>query len=220
MRVKPKRLRYKLRRYKVPTKYVTGWASSRIDPYKGRSDFEGVMLHHTAGTNSLNYIVNGNPYAPVRACHFLVDRDGTVNVVSGVGAYHAGRGGPWRFPKRGRDVIIPKDGGNSRLYGIEIESLGRSRRIDGSPEGMTVAQVVSTAMLSAALLNTMRRGWRSLPVSRVIRHRDWTNRKVDVKQDLEWWHQVIGIARRNRKSPERGKQLIEQFVREHPKGRL
>jgi len=220
VRVKPKRLAYKLRQYKVPHQFVAGWASSRIDPYNGRSDFHGVLLHHTAGVNSLNYIVNTNPYAPVRACHFLVQRDGTVQVVSGVGAYHAGKGGPWRFPKRGRDVIIPKDGGNSRLYGIEIESLGRTRRIDGTREGMTVEQVVSTAMLSAALLNAMRRGWRSLPVSRVIRHRDWTSRKVDVKQDLAWWHEAIGIARRNRNQPQRAKQLIEQFVQEHPKGKL
>ena len=42
MRVRPKRLRYKLRRYGVPVKYVPGWDSARIDPYNGRSDFEGV----------------------------------------------------------------------------------------------------------------------------------------------------------------------------------
>jgi N-acetyl-anhydromuramyl-L-alanine amidase AmpD len=220
MKVKPKRLRYKLRQYRVPVKYVDGWDSPGIDPYNGRSDFHGVVLHHTAGVNSLNYIVNTNPYAPVRACHFLVDRDGTVQVVSGVGAYHAGKGGPWRFPKRGRDVIVPKDRGNQYLYGIEIESLGRTRRIDGSREGMTVEQVVSTSMLCAALLNAMRPGWRSWPVSRVIRHRDWTPRKIDVKQDIEWWHRAIGIARSNHKNPQRAKQLIEQFVKEHPKGRL
>jgi len=220
MRVKPKRLRYKLRRYKVKTKYVPGWDSSRIDPYDGRSDFEGVMLHHTAGTNSLRYICYTNPYKPVRAAHFLVERDGTVRVCSGVGAYHAGKGGPWRFPKRGKDVTIYRNRGNSRLYGIEIESLGTSRRIDGSPEGMTVEQVVETAILSAALLNAMRRGWRSWPVSRVIRHRDWTSRKIDVKQDIEWWHEVIGIARRNRRDRARAEQLIRQFVKEHPKGRL
>ena len=220
MRVKPKRLRYKLRRYKVNTRYVPGWASSRIDPYDGRSDFDGIMLHHTAGTNSLRYICYTNPYNPVRAAHFLVDRDGTVNVCSGVGAYHAGRCGPWRFPKRGRDVFIPRDRGNLRMYGIEIESLGTSRGIDGSLTGMTVEQVVETAILCAALLNAMRRGWRSWPVSRVIRHRDWTSRKIDVKQDIEWWHQVIGIARRNRKNRDRAEQLIRQFVKEHPKGKL
>ena len=220
MRVKPRRLRFKLRRYGVPVRYVPDWDSPRIDPYNGRSDFEGVMLHHTAGTDSLRYICYSNPYAPVRAAHFLVQRDGTVRVCSGVGAYHAGKGGPWRFPKRGRDVIIPKDGGNSRLYGIEIESLGTSRKIDGSPEGMTVEQVVSTALLSAALLNAMRWGWRSWPVSRVIRHRDWTSRKIDVKQDIEWWHEVIGIARRHKGKPTVAGMLIRQFVKEHPKGRL
>ena len=220
MRVKPKRLRYKLRRYKVKAKYVPDWDSPRIDPYGGRSDFDGIMLHHTAGSNSLRYICYTNPYKPVRAAHFLVDRDGTVHVCSGVGAYHAGKGGPWRFPKRGKDVTIFRNRGNSRFYGIEIESLGTSRRIDGSLEGMTVEQVVETAILSAALLNAMRRGWRSWPVSRVIRHRDWTSRKIDVKQDIEWWHEVIGIARSNRGDRARAEQLIRQFVKEHPKGRI
>lgn len=220
MKVSPRRLRFKLKRYGVPVKYVADWDSRRIDPYNGGSDFEGVMLHHTAGTNSLRYICFTNPYRPVRAAHFLVARDGTVHVCSGVGAYHAGAGGPWVFPKRGKDVLIPRDQGNRHLYGIEIESLGTSRKIDGTPEGMTVEQVVSTALLSAALLNAMRRGAGSLPVSRVLRHRDWTSRKIDVQQDIEWWHQVIGIARRNKGKPTVAGMLIRQFVKEHPKGRL
>jgi len=193
MKVSTRRLAYKLKQYKVKRDYVKGWNSRRIDPYNGQSDFWGVLLHHTAGTNSLGWIVNGNPYAPVRACHFLINRDGTVEVVSGVGAYHAGAGGPWRFPN---GPTIPRDQGNRHLYGIEIESLGSSSKIDGSLEGMSLEQVISTAILSAALLNAMRRGWRSLTVSRVIRHRNWTARKPDVKQDLDWWHEVIGIARR------------------------
>lgn len=220
MKIRPRRLAFKLRRYNVPHTFVPGWDSARIDPYNGRSDFVGVMLHHTAGTNSLNWIVNTNPYAPVRACHFLVQRDGMVQVVSGVGAYHAGRGGPWRFPAKPRDVVVPQNSGNSRLFGIEIESLGSSANINGKPGGMTVEQVVSTALLTAALLNAMRPGAGSLPVSRVIRHRDWTSRKIDVLQDVEWWHQAVGIARRNRRNPARAKQLIEQFVRQHPRGRL
>ena len=220
MKVSPKRLRYKLKQYRVPTKYIDGWDSRGIDPYNGRSDFHGVLLHHTAGTDSLNYIINTNRYAPVRACHFLIGRDGRVFVTSGVGAYHAGAGGPWRFAKTGKDVIVPKDQGNRHLYGIEIESLGTRRRIDGSAGSMTVEQVVSTAVLTAALLNAIRPGWRSWPVSRVIRHKDWTSRKIDVKQDLDWWHRAINIAKSNRGDPARRRQLIEQFVQEHPKGRL
>ena len=217
MKVSTRRLAYKLKQYKVKRDYVKGWNSRRIDPYNGQSDFWGVLLHHTAGTNSLGWIVNGNPYAPVRACHFLVDRDGTVNVVSGVGAYHAGEGGPYRFPN---GPTIPEDQGNRHLYGIEIESLGSSAKIDGSLEGMSLEQVISTAILSAALLNAMRRGWRSLTVSRVIRHRDWTARKPDVKQDLDWWHEVIGIARRNRRKTAKTRAEITAFVKAHPNGKV
>jgi len=217
MKVSTRRLAYKLKQYKVKRDYVKGWNSRRIDPYNGQSDFWGVLLHHTAGTNSLGWIVNGNPYAPVRACHFLINRDGTVEVVSGVGAYHAGKGGPWRFPN---GPTIPRDLGNRHLYGIEIESLGSSSKIDGSLEGMSLEQVISTAILSAALLNAMRRGWRSLTVSRVIRHRNWTARKPDVKQDLDWWHEVIGIARRNRRKTVKTRAQITAFVKAHPNGKV
>jgi len=217
VKVKPSRLVAKLKAHGVNFDLVPGWNSAGIDPYNGRSDFKGVLLHHTAGTNSLNYIVNTNKYAPVRACHFLVQRDGKIQVVSGVGAYHAGQGGPYKFSNT---VTIPKDQGNSQLYGIEIESKGTSANIGKSLNGMTVEQVVSTGLLCAALLNAMRPTWKSLPVSRVIRHRDWTPRKIDVQQDLDWWHQVIGIARRNRKDPVKAERDIRAFVKAHPKGTI
>jgi len=126
MRVKPKRLAFKLRAYKVKTKYIDGWDSAGIDPFNGRSDFWGVLLHHTAGTNSLNYIVNTNPFAPVRACHFLVDRDGTVNVVSGVGAYHAGKGWPW-ISRRGQP--FPKTRATNTCTGSRLNPSVRHRRL-------------------------------------------------------------------------------------------
>jgi len=217
MKVKPARLLQKLRAHDVNYKLVKGWDSASIDPYNGRSDFKGVLLHHTAGTNSLNYIVNTNPFAPVRACHFLVQRDGTVQVVSGVGAYHAGIGGAYKFS---RLVTIPKDQGNRYLYGIEVESMGRTATIGKGTGAINIEQVVSTALLTAALLNAMRPTWKSLPVSRVIRHRDWTTRKPDVKQDLDWWHQVVGIARRNRKDSTKAEAEIRAFVKAHPKGIL
>jgi N-acetyl-anhydromuramyl-L-alanine amidase AmpD len=220
MKVTPKRLANHLKRWHVKTRFVPDWDSSRIDPYSGRSDFQGVMLHHTAGVDSLRWIAFNNPYKPVRAAHFLVQRDGTVQVCSGSGAYHAGEGGPWRFPAKPRDVIVPKDQGNRHFWGIEIESKGMSARIDGSLDGMTVEQVVETAILCAALLDSMKRGIGSLVVSRVIRHRDWTTRKIDVRQDLNWWHHAIGIARRNRRNRARAEQLIRQFVKEYPKGKL
>ena len=218
MKVSKKRLKYKLKKYNVPTRYYKGWDSTRIDPYDGRSDFQGVLLHHTAGVNSERYIAETNPYAPVRACHFLITHKGEVVVMSGSGAYHAGKGGPWRFPS-GTGKYIPKDSGNRYLYGIEIESLGETSRINGTNKGMRREQIVSTALLVAALLNAMRPGPGSKPVSRVIRHKDWTPRKIDVKQDLEWWHEVIGIARRNKGHVAKTRAEIYAFIDKHRDGR-
>ena len=220
MRVSQRRLKYKLKKYGVPTKFIDGWDSKKINVY-GTSPSVGVVLHHTAGMNSLNWIVNGNPYAPVRACHFLVNRDGTVEVVSGTSAYHAGSGGPVIFKRKTLpDVTVPKDQGNEYLYGIEIESLGTTAAINGTKGGMTLEQVISTALLSAALLNALRPFNLSYPVGRVIRHQDWTTRKPDVKQDLNWWHEVIGVARRNKTDSEKTRKEIISFIKANPKGVL
>lgn len=76
---------------------VKGW-DSKANAAPGTWAPAYVILHHTANGGakgnapSLNYIVSGNPYAPIRACHFLIGRDGLVYVVSGVAAYHAGAG--------------------------------------------------------------------------------------------------------------------------------
>jgi len=217
VKVSPARLRKHLDASGLRLDYVRGWDSPRIDPYNGASDFQGVLLHHTAGTNSLNFIVNTNRYAPVRACHFLIARDGTVHVVSGVGAYHAGEGGPWSFTQR---ATIPRNGGNSRLYGIEIESLGTSAKINDKPQGMTMAQVVATARLCAVLLHAMRPGPLSFKAGRVIRHRDWTPRKVDVRQSLDWWQRLVRIALKEYKDPAKSEHELRKFVRMYPDGNL
>lgn len=217
MKVSPKRLEKHLRKWKVPYKLIKGWDSPEIDPYKGNSSFSGVLLHHTAGTNSENYICFTNRYRPVRAAHFLVNADGSVSVCSGSGAYHAGEGGPWKFTKT---VVVPKNQGNSRLYGIEIESLGTSAAISGTTKGMTFEQVISTALLSAALLDAMAKGPIVYKVGRVIRHRDWTTRKIDVRQDLDWWREVVALARKSKGDAVLARTLISEFVKKHPKGKL
>lgn len=216
MKVSPKRLENHLRKWQVPYTLVQGWDSPEIDPYNGKSVFSGVLLHHTAGTNSERYICFTNKYRPVRAAHFLVNRDGSVSVCSGSGAYHAGEGGPWRFTNT---VVVPENQGNSRLYGIEIESLGTSAAISGTTKGMTLDQVVSTALLSASLLDAMMRGPLMLKVGRVIRHQDWTSRKIDPRQDLKWWREVVDLAALTKGDPVSARSLITKYVKEHPKGK-
>jgi len=214
VKVSPDRLLRKLAKYHVTFDLVKGWDSPAINPYRV-NDMQGIVLHHTAGRDSLRYICFTNPYAPVRAAHFLVQRDGTVQVCSGSGAYHAGKGGPWQITKA---LTIGRDSANSRTYGIEIESLGTSPRIDGSAQGMTADQVVSTALLCVALLDAMRPGLGLYKVGRVIRHRDWTPRKIDTQQHLGWWRDVIALAVKYRKDPEVAEVQVRRYVHAHPKG--
>lgn len=223
MRVSPARLVKHLAAYRVPYRLERGWDDPSIDPYNGANDMVGIVLHHTAGRDSLAYCMRGT-YPPIRNCHFLVARNGDVHVLSATGAYHAGAGGPWQFTKR---VVVPKNRGNSRLYGIEIESLGTSSRVDGQPGGITEHQVQSTALLCAALLDAMILGPRRLRVGRVIRHREWApTRKIDTRQSIGWWRAVIGIARkagRTKRRPAvhaRVRVAINDFVRDHRSGRL
>jgi N-acetyl-anhydromuramyl-L-alanine amidase AmpD len=221
MRVRPGRLLRHLNRVELDYDLAGGWADPYNDPYDGKSDFAGILLHHTAGLDSEAWVTaqaSGYPYKPYRACHFLVQRNGEVLVVSGTGAYHAGAGGPWEFPK---GPTIPRNTGNSRLYGIEIESLGTSPRIDGSKQGMTVRQVINTAMLCAALLEAIHPIPRvAHKVDRVIRHRDWTERKIDTQQELDWWREAIRIARTNRRDPALARALVGEFAKTHSTGRL
>ena len=75
-------------------------------------------------------------------------------------------------------------------------------------------------MLSAALLNAMAPSSLSRAVTRVIRHRDWTPRKSDVKQDLDWWREAIRIAKKNKGDKAKTREKITEFVEKHNRGRL
>lgn len=174
-------------------KYVLedGWDNPGIGKYGSGWKPAGVVLHHTANggakgnTPSLRWVLH-NEYAPVRACHFLVGRDGTVHVIYALGCYHAGKGGPMSVG----GVSIPRDEGNRYLYGIEIESKGTIPSVTAGPgdvDGFTPAQVEATAALSAALVRLLGKD-----EGAVIRHRDWApGRKTDVLQPLTYWRPLV-----------------------------
>lgn len=126
-----------------------------------------VMVHHTAGTNSLGPLTSGAPYAPVPGAHFLINRDGTVWVLSHRQAYHAG---PQRdVPGDGTPV---SGGGNLASWGIEVESLGRRR-------DFTKEQIDTLGRLMSGLVDAMRQ-----TDSRIVNHKDWRQgAKVDTLYD-------------------------------------
>ncbi|WP_328911042.1 peptidoglycan-binding protein [Streptomyces sp. NBC_00234] len=133
----------------------------------------GVMLHHTAGTNSLALCRSGTPDLPGPLCIGLVAKDGTVHLVGYGRTNHAGLGSSAVLGAVRTEAALPAPGpdavdGNARFYGFEIENLGNGR--DPYPE----AQLDASDRLSAALCRT--HGWTARSV---IAHKEWTRRKID-----------------------------------------
>ena len=159
-----------------------------------------MILHHTAnrgaGGNapSLNWVLY-NSFYPVRACNFLVGRDGLVYVVYAEGAYHAGLGGPGKW---GDGPAVGKDAMNHYAYGIEIESKGLSKKVTET-DGITDAQFEAVSRLTAALLDLLGEG---VSTERAINHRTWApGRKSDTKYSLKRWHKLIEPYRKRNQAP-------------------
>ena len=187
----PARVRQALADAGLTVQLVPGWDDPSIGKYGTGWAPTGVVLHHTANGGapgdapSLAWVVK-NKYAPVRACHLLIGRSGLVHLVYALGCYHAGMGGPMTVA----GTRIPKDRGNSYLFGIEVESKGTDPSMTAGAhesDGFTPAQVESTARAAAALVKLLGRDERA-----VIRHRDWApHRKTDVLQPLATWRALV-----------------------------
>lgn len=138
-----------------------------------------IIQHHTANGGapgnapSLAWVKH-NQYAPIRACHFLIGRDGTVHVVYALKCYHAGKGGPGHW---GDGPAVQADSMNGRSFGIEVESRGLST-VPSDVDGFTTAQLAALSRLNAVLLDLLG----AKGEGRVINHRTWApGRKVDTR---------------------------------------
>lgn len=124
----------------------------------------GVLAHHTAGPAkglfpSENVVVHGRPGLSGPLCNLGLDRAGTWIVVAAGQGYHAGSGSA---------SFCPAGQGNSRLIGVEAESVG-------TRDDWTREQRESYPRGCAALLRHL-----DLPAARVIGHKEWApGRKID-----------------------------------------
>jgi hypothetical protein len=159
----------------APVYYEDDWDNDDIAG-NGTWSPKYVILHHTAGTNSLNWILYGGEYQPVRLANFLVDKDGTLHVCAARKAYHAGKGGPL--------ANVSKDSMNDYSIGIEIESLGQT-------QDLTNDQITTVSQLTNGWLDTG-----NLNSDVVYNHKDWsTTGKTDTRYDIAWWRDKIdGVA--------------------------
>jgi hypothetical protein len=146
----------------LPVREVPGWQTRGHGAM--HDEVAGVLVHHTAGPAtgllpSERVLVEGRTGLAGPLCNLALARDGTWVVVAAGQAWHAGTGVlPW----------CPQNQGNSRLIGIEGESVGT--RDDWTP-----AQRASYPRGVAALLIHL-----GLGSFRVAAHREWApSRKID-----------------------------------------
>lgn len=167
--------------------YMKGWEKRRKGPWKGEKGRPvGLMLHHTAAaaTESTSAAVPGNQrganagvinyiqaHWEVPAASFTLDRDGRVYVHSCQPVWHAGVGKfteqPWQ------SWGIPANAANSWFLGVEIMSKGRKK-------DYTLAQKKSLALLIKACSEASP-DWEPLWLKNRPQHKDWTDRKVDLR---------------------------------------
>ncbi|MFI5808105.1 peptidoglycan-binding protein [Streptomyces sp. NPDC051561] len=173
-----------------------GWATHNRNHKGAWGPVHGVMLHHTAGSRSVDFCFRGAPDLPGPLCIGVIAKDGTVHLVGYGRTNHAGSGSSAvleavrderPLPAPGKDAVD----GNARFYGFEIENLGTGR--DPYP----TAQLDAVERLSAALCRA--HGWSA---ASVVGHKEWTRRKIDPSFPMDGMRGRIGARLGARPEPE------------------
>ncbi|URM90087.1 peptidoglycan-binding protein [Streptomyces sp. MRC013] len=180
----PDRLLAALRAEGVRVVERPGWRTHHRNHAGAWGPVSGVMIHHTvtSGTTaSVALCSRGYDGLPGPLCHGVVAKDGTVHLVGGGRANHAGGGDPSVLQAvvtetYGTRPPVPRAhqgspdavDGNARFYGFECVNLG-----DGS-DPWPAAQLDAVERASAALCRAHGWGARS-----VIGHLEWSDHKSD-----------------------------------------
>ncbi|MEU3836514.1 peptidoglycan-binding protein [Streptomyces microflavus] len=137
----------------------------------------GVMIHHTVTSGSASSVelcYNGHSALPGPLCHGVIDKAGTVHLVSAGRANHAGSGdGDVLQAVKDERAPLPADNeadtdGNRYFYGFEAVNLGDGK--DPWPD----AQLLAIERAAAAICRA--HGWSQRSV---IGHLEWQPGKVD-----------------------------------------
>lgn len=165
----------------------TGWRTHNRNRKGPWNDLNGVVIHHTAGSNSLNLCWEGTSDLPGPLCHTHLAKNGTATMVGYGRANHAGTFATNAFaamlnesathPRP--DASEPVDA-NARTYGIEIENLGNGR--DPYPAVQYDAAVRWAAAICRA------HGWSA---NSVIGHKEGTRRKIDPSFDMNTFRDAV-----------------------------
>lgn len=157
-----------------------GWTTHNRNSKGPWGPVNGVVIHHTAGRDSLDLCWSGMDDLPGPLCHTHLAKNGTATMLSSGRANHAGT-----FAQNAFDAVVNENSahprpdaaepvdGNAHFYGIEIENLGNGE--DTYPGVQYQAAVRWAAAICRA------HGWTA---NSVIGHKEGTRRKIDPSFDM------------------------------------
>lgn len=169
--------------------YMKDWRKNYTGKWFGPGHLPvALLLHHTAGaaTESTDPKAKGNQkgandgvinyiehHFRVPASNFTLDRDGTVYVHAANPVWHAGKGSfknkkPWDLYGIGDNM------GNRFMLGVEVVSRGKKKDFTRAQKE-SLKQLLDACGAAAKWPEPKR-----LAMVRRPRHKDWTNRKIDI----------------------------------------
>lgn len=162
----------------------------RVAPASGLWSPVGVMIHHTASRNlDVRGLQRGYSF-PGPLCNVGHARDGTRHVITDGRANDSGMGSSVVLNDVRNDRTVTKDArerglsdtvsGNPYFYDLEVVN-------DGVGQDYPPVQIESLAVTAAAICRA--HGWGP---NRVIHHRQWTRRKVD----MSWRGDIVALVAR------------------------
>jgi hypothetical protein len=158
-----------------------GWRTHNRAGHGGWGPVHGVVIHHTAGTDSLELCYNGRADLPGPLCHAHVAKNGTITLVGNGRANHGGtfaanavtamKAESSTHPRPDSAETVDA---NAITYGVEVENKGDGK--DPYPAAQRTAVVKFAAAICRA------HGWTA---ESVIGHKEGTRRKVDPSFDMD-----------------------------------
>lgn len=173
----------------VDVREYKSWRTHNRDGETGRTfgPVHGIVIHHTAGSDSLSLCYNGTSSLPGPLCHTHLSKTGVATMVGHGRANHAGS-----FAANAHSAVLAESSvhprptsaetidANDCYYGIEIENLGNGK--DPYP----VVQYEAAVRWAAAICRS--HGWSE---NSVIGHKEGTTRKIDPSFDMNVFRDAV-----------------------------
>ncbi|MFE7659690.1 peptidoglycan-binding protein [Streptomyces celluloflavus] len=185
-----------LRAEGVNLREYTSWRTHNRNHKGAWGPVNGVLIHHTAGSNSLAYCHTGSSALPGPLCHTHLAKTGAATMVSAGRANHAGKAAKNAF-----NAVVAESGahpkpsaasgtvdGNARFYGIEIENRGNGK--DPYP----AAQYDAAVRWAAAICRA--HGWSA---HSVVGHKETSiEGKIDPSFDMNTFRRDVAARLKNK----------------------